>query len=591
MAISFGALGYFFTRLLLSLALEVIVRWFVLLLWIAVGASAQQLATRQLVLDFEGGLAYLNGSPITLNPPARVVEGRALIPVREVARVLGVSLENLNHGTQGVRLGKLELYPALGQARLDGRPLGLNEVGQLQDGVMYVSARALEAALGATVVFDPLQRMLTLTYTHGAIARDTTRPVARFATDKQEYKIGEPVRIIEYSYDPDGQPLSLSFTGREEAYFTPGEKLITLVVTNRAGRSSEPFSRRIVVRPEVMYSARDYALRFYSLGRLFLDSEILSYPVLATDKQDGDIPLLVSNSPEQVARSGVLYADAISGSARLLAYHQNALPTPARLVVLVSNVDIVPVQLKVERLGETAATRVVAVLGQVSLMDFLLAQAGEQVRLEPGQTAALYRSDPLATGQGLNLMVDLQASGQVNLTVAMIEESLLPALSKEGLASLLPLLPNLEPDGIHVRGTFPSALRTLRVRLEGMVGRIVIGDGVFDPTPAGMDALTGQLVRLRGHYGLTYRVVLDGALNTVGAFSPRGGAYAGAIRVNGLLQPVPSNGVLLRPDNPLIFFRETQNDQVTIELIPASGSYLPVNLVVYRLQPLEATRP
>lgn len=84
-----------------------IVRWLVLLLWIAIGSMAQQLATRQLVLDFEGGLAYLNGSPITLNPPARVQDGRALIPVREVARVLGVNLENLNYpGGGGTGAGK-----------------------------------------------------------------------------------------------------------------------------------------------------------------------------------------------------------------------------------------------------------------------------------------------------------------------------------------------------------------------------------------------------------------------------------------------------------------------------------------------------
>lgn len=573
------------------LALEVIVRWFVLLLWIAVGAFSQQLATRQLVLDLGGGLAYLNGSPIALNPPARVEEGRALVPVRELARVLGVSLENLNHGTQGVRLGRLELYPALGQARLDGRQVGLNEVGQLREGVMFVSARALEVALGATVVFDPVQRLLTLTYIPGAIARDTTRPVARFATDKQEYKVGEPVRIVEYSYDPDGQPLSLNFTGREEAYFTPGEKVITLVATNRAGRSSEPFSLRITVRPEVMFSARDYALRFFNLGRTFLDPEVLSYPILATDWRDEAIPLLVSNSPEEAPRSGVLYTDVVGGPARLLAYHQNAMPTPAYLVVLATNVDAAPVHLKVERLGETAATRVVAVLGQVSLMDFLLAPAGGQVRLEPGQTVALYSSALLATGQGINLMTDLSASGKVALTVAMMEEGLLPQVSIERMSSMLPLLPNLEPDGTHIRGTFASALRTLRVRLEGNVGRIVIGDGVYDPRLTGMDALTGQPVELRGNYGVTYRIVLEGAQNTVGAFSPRGGAYAGAIRVNGLLQPVPANGVLFRPDSPMIFFRETRNDQVAIELIPASGSYLPVNLVMYRLEALEATRP
>jgi len=210
------------------------------------------------------------------------------------------------------------------------------------------------------------------------------------------------------------------------------------------------------------------------------------------------------------------------------------------------------------------------------------------VRLEPGQTVALYNSALLAPGQGLNLMADLRTSGQVALAVAMIEEALLPQLTNEGLASLLPLLSNLEPDATHVRGTFPSAQRSLRVRLEGSAGRVVIGDGVHDPTPVGVDALTGQPVRLRGSYGITYQIVLESAQNTVGAFSPRGGVYAGAIRVNGLLQPVPNNGVLLRPDNPMIFFRERHSDRVLIEFIPASGANLPVNLVLYRLPELEA---
>jgi len=570
--------------LLLFWGLEVTVRWFVLLLWIAVGAFAQPLAIRQLVLDLEGGGAYLNGLPITLNPPARVQEGRALIPVREVARVLGVNLENLAQGTPGVRLGKLELYPNLGQARLDGRQVGLNEVGLLRDGVMFVAARTLEVALGATVVFDPVQRLLTLTYIPGAIARDTTRPVARFATEKLEYRIGEPVRIIEYSYDPDGQPLSLNFTGREEAYFTPGEKVITLVATNRAGRSSEPFSLRITVRPEVMFSARDYALRYFNPGRTFPDPEVLSYPILSTDRRDESVPLIVSNSPEEARRTGILYSEVFTGQARLLAYHLNAMPIPARLVVLATNMDTAPLSLKVERLGETAATRVVAVLGQVGLMDFLLAPAGERVSLEPGQTVPLFKSALLATGQGLNLMADLQASGQVSLTVAIVEQGLLPGDGNAGWAALLPMLPNLEPDGIHIRGTFPAAVRSMRVRMEGNVGRIVIGDGVLDPHLTGVDALTGQRVQLRGNYGVTYRITLEGALNTAGAFSPRGGAYAGAISVNGLLQPVPANGVLFRPESPMLLFRETQSDRVGLELIPAPGSFLPVNLVLYRLQ-------
>lgn len=549
-------------------------------------ALASQLATRQLVVDLDNGTAYLNGSPVGLSVAPRVIEGRTLLPVREIARVLGLPLEPTNNGAVGFRLGKLELYPALKLARLDGKQVTLAEVGALQEDTVFVAARVLEAAIGATIVFDPIQRLMTLTVLPGVAVRDTSRPVARFSTDKKEYRIGEPVRIIEYSYDPDGLSIAKNFSGREDAYFTPGPKDITLVVTNRAGKTSEPYTVRIMVRSEVFANQRDYALRYLPVGRTFLDGDVLGYPVLNDNWQDDEGVLLVSDSPEEPKQSGVLYEDVISGKARLLAYHLNALPTTARLAVLATNVDDKTVSLQLDRLGETSATRVVSVLGQVSLMDFLTSSAQEQLSLAPGQSLLLYGSAPLSPGQGLNLMADLHSSGSVTLSILMLEESLL--LSPEirtNPSLLLSTLPVLEPDGIHIRGTFAGAVRSLKVRLDGSVGigRIVIGDGVIDPKLVGEDALTDQPVMLPGNYGVTYKITLEGALGTVGAFAPRGGIYSGAISVDGLLMAVPENGVLYRPNNPLLLFRELKDDTVELELIPASGSYLPVNLIVYRL--------
>lgn len=559
-----------------------IVRFLCFVLLCFAAAFSQQLATRQLVVDLDNGTAYLNGSPVSLSAAPRVIDGRTLLPVREIARVLGLSLEPTNNGAVGFRLGKLELYPALKLARLDGKQVPLSEVGALQEDTVFVAVRVLEAAIGATIVFDPVQRLMTLTVIPGAAVRDTSRPVARFSTDKKEYRIGEPVRIIEYSYDPDGLPILKNFIGREDAYFTPGLKEITLVVTNRAGKTSEPYTVRINVRSEVFATQRDYALRYLPVGRTFPDGDVLGYPVLNDNWEDDDTVLLVSDSPEEPIRSGVLYEDVIDGRARLLAYHINALMLPARLMVIATNVDDKNVEIQLDRLGETSATRVVSVLGQVSLMDFLTSSAQEKLNLVPGQSVVLYGSASLANGQGLNLMADLHSSGKVVLTVVMVEESLVPT-NGMATAGLLKVLPVLEGDGVHVRGTFPGVVRTLKVRLDGNAGRIVIGDGVIDPKLAGQDALTDQTVMLPGNYGVTYKITLEGALGTVGAFAPRGGIYSGAISVDGLLMALPENGVLYRPNYPLLLFREPKGDTVELELIPASGSFLPVNLIVYRL--------
>lgn len=557
----------------------------------ATAAPEPRLATRQLVLPFESASGFLNGAPVTLADPARVVNGRSHLPLREVARVLALPLELT---PQGLRLGRLELAPAAKLARLDGRELPFAEVGAVVDGRLYLQSRALEPAVGARVAFDPRQRTVTLTVS-AERQLDPSLPVARFATDKREYRLGEPVRIVEYSYDPDGLPISFKrFTGREDAFFAPGAREIGLVVTNAAGRSSEPFTVRVNVTAEPFLSPRDFALRNVPVGRTFLEPDVLGLPVLEPAREDAPVPLVVSDSPEVPDRSGLLYEDNIAGRARLVAYHLNGAPGPARVLVLATNAGVAPVEVLASRLGETAATRIVSTLGQVSLMDFLTSGPRERVRVEPGRTAALYASVALQPGQGLNLMADLETTGPVSLSVFLVEDALYPAGTGELPIEMLRSLPVLEPDANHVRGTFPAAERSLVVDLAGLPSsppgqpaagaRLVIGDNASDPALPGKDALTGRAVTLLGNYGVTYRIRLENARGIAVALAPRGGMYSGAVRVQGQYLAVPESGVLLRPDAPLLLYRELRQDAIELEFVPASGSFLPVNLLVYRLE-------
>jgi hypothetical protein len=549
-----------------------------------------RLVTRQLVWPLDANFGFLNGLRIQFTASARTVEGRTVLPLRELGRALAVPIEGIRDITDGLRFGKLELYPSARLARLNGRQVPLSEVATSLDGNMFVVARILDQALNATVSFDTVQRIISIT-----IARDNgtnaSLPVARFATDKKEYKIGEPVRIIEYSYDPNGVAITLErFAGREDAYFTPGIKSIALVVTNRNGLVSEPFVLNIKILNEVLFTPKEYGLRFVPVGRTFSDTEVLTYPQAQITREDDAIPLIFSDSPEEPDRSGLLYEEVVNGSARLMAYHANGMNTLGRLLVWVTNLEPNPVAIKVSRFGVTSATTVVATLGRASLLDFLTSSGLETLVLEPGKAAPLHISNPLDTGEGLNLMFDLETNGRIQTSVFFLEETLvtpsLGDLSGALILNTLQNLPALPRDTSHQRGTFYGAMRRIRIDLAqvpvGAAIRQIIGDGNYDPFVIGRDVLTGDQISLKGNFGVTYSIILENARGTVGALVPRGGPYAGAMKINGVYTALPDSGTLYRNDLPVVVYRANERDQIEIEIVPASGSYLPINFLYYR---------
>ena len=561
--------------------------------------TVTKLVTKQLVWPLDSTVGFLNGSKIQFQFPSRSIDGRSVLPLRELSRALSIPLETISNSADGIRFGKLELYPSLRLARLDGKQLALSDVAVVIDGTTFVVARNLDVAISANLQFDAIQRLITLT-----ISRDKSNtsslPVARFATDKRDYRIGEPVQIVEYSYDPSGTPITFErFTGREDAYFTPGVKTISLQVTNKNGVVSQVYSQTVRVSTEQLYSLKEYGLRFALLGRSFVDRDVLSYPQPAVNREDETIPLLLSDSPEEPVQSGLLYEDTVNGPARLIAYHTNGMSTAGRVLIWAANLEETPVQVRVAKFGETSATSVVATLGRASLLDFMTSQSRESLNLDVGKAAPLYLSQPLDPGEGLNLMFDLETTGRVQLSSFFIEDGLvqpvLNDLAGTMMVETLQNLPVLERDLNHQRGTFVSAIRKIRIDLaqiaQGNATRLVIGDGFADPFVAGRDTLTGDAMTLKGNYGVTYRITLENSRGTVGAIVPRGGPYAGAMKISGAYVAVPDSGTLFRNDLPAVIYRaiDATANRVELELIPASGSYLPINLLFYRVGGLPVT--
>lgn len=545
-------------------------------LLLALGNALALVGSVQLVAAVDQSAAYLNGSATSLQMPPRIVKGRTMLALRESAALLEVPVD-----AQGshVRFGRAAIDTRSGQAWLNGTPQAADSVATL-NAQTYVSARLLADALGANISFSEDGRTLTLTALRGR-NDNPLAPQARFSTDKNVYAPGERVVYTEYAFDPDGADITArKWTGRQEAFFQAGTYTVSLQVQNSRGVQSAPFSRTIQVVGAPQDNPLSFALKYGEPGDTFADSGILSYPALAPyGVPSQNFPLLFSDSPEAPTQSGLLYQDTVVGRARLLAYHLNALRGPARLYVMARNLEATPVDVRSLRLGETAPTRIEGTLGQVTLMEYFASTGGGQLTLQNGQYTALYVSPVLHPGSGVNLLQDIDTSGRVEVSFLMIEDGLPPT------AEAIQQLPTLPSDGKHQRGTFPGAVRKLRVTLDALPARLVIGDGNFDPVLVGVDALTGTPQRLAGNYGVLYDLEVLGTTGVAVALSPRGGLYRGAMQlVDGALQQaikLPRSGVLTKPDQPALLWRAT-TDKIDINFIPSSGSNLPISFVFYR---------
>ncbi len=539
--------------------------------------SAAALGAVQLTVTADQPAAFLNGEAATFAAPPRLIGGRAMLPLRETAALLG---QTLGTGAGQVQVGRLTVDPSQGAAFLAGARQPEGSVATVGT-TLYVSARLLADALGANLSVEEGGRTLTLTALREG--GNPLAPQARFSTDKGVYAPGERVIFTDYPFDPDGADIvSRKWSGRQDVYFQPGTYTVTLQVANSRGLQSPPFSRTIRVEGTPLDTPLSYALKYAEPGDRFPDPGVLSYPAAPVQAVSGpSYPLLFSDSPEAPTQSGILYQDTVAGRSRLLAYHLNALGRPARLYVLARNLEPRAVEVRTERLGETAPTRIEGLLGQVTLLDYFAGAGASTLTVPSGGSVPVYASPTLGPGTGVNLLQDLTTSGRVELTFLMLEESLPPT------AQVAQQLPYLQPDGRHQRGTFPNAVRSLRVNLTALPARIVIGDGQLDPAVTGVDVLTGQPQRLLGNYGVLYDLEVNGAAGTAVALSPRGGLYRGAMNVQDgpLSQTIklPRSGNALTPDQPVLLWR-SQTDRLNIDFVPASGSNLPVSLIFYRTQ-------
>lgn len=543
-------------------------------LFMPAAPSAAGSAADSVIVKVGSEYALVDGAVYNMQAVPRISGGTTLVPLRSLAEVFGAGVSwDAGAGEITLRQGDrvTRLQPGSSEAVVDDAVQAAAAAPVVENGVTLVPLRFLAENLNYEVNFLPATREIHIR----KLPPPNRPPVAEFAVEKDTVAQGETVIYEDKSRDPDGDEIvERKWTGKERAYFKPGEYKVTLQVKDSRGAWSEPYTRVIKVTGEVKMDELTYNLHNPVPGEPL---DISNIPVLDLKRVDPAVTMnrekvMISNSPEVVREDGILYSDALSGENRLFYHHINGSKETKRIYLLAVNQGPEPVRLTVKKWGAAGPADPLSV-GRAAAYRylgfdprdarFLELRPGEKVVLNEGTSAVV------KPGQATHGIFDVNARGELLFAVVAVG-------SRDRLAEY-EKLPVLSRDGRHIRGTFLRANRNMSVRLYGREpARLVVADGEDDSFMRGKD---GRLVsRNKGNYGLSYRISIR-SKNRVGVlFSPRGGVFAGAGAWDGEAFYLPNRGILQPKTGAVIGVVEAGKEKV-LEFIPPAGSYLPVNLV------------
>ncbi|CAH1193479.1 hypothetical protein PAECIP111893_00473 [Paenibacillus plantiphilus] len=416
------------------------------------------------------------------------------------------------------------------------------------------------------------------------VVSPNTPPVASFSTDKEVYRMGEPVIVKDESTDADDNIVDRKWSNQLPAYFEPGEVTIGLTITDGRGASSES-SRTIRITEEKLYAEDDFYKLFADIGKNFSinSASVKNMEAIPFTYTTEPVTLFRSSGPESVYSEGVLYRDDIVGDVRFMLHHKNKLGAKAKLYLIAQNLDDAPASLWVGASGSAGPTPMPEFAGRMSLARYYEATAsGDNSRelvLAPGESKVLFEeisSKAMLQDDIITFHGDVYSSSRIRYTAFLI------GAEREPLAAA-PLLPALDPRQSIVRGTFADATRVFDY--TGIIGdrttKLSLTDNSADPFMSGTDGLNGTPATNSGNYGMLYKVVLRNvAPRTLIAFNPRGGSYTGAALVNGNMVSFAHLGTEISTNQASVLYRTRDNvETVEIWITPSAGSNMPFCLL------------
>lgn len=384
-----------------------------------------------------------------------------------------------------------------------------------------------------------------------------------------------------WTYRHESQDPSKAIPQKPLRFFTAGKYFVTLQLKDAYGNLSEPHELEVNINDRIVQTQLD----FLAKGGGFVNTTLENYNgtnYLQLFQNLGDLTfedkpglLIMSDSPENVFDYGILYQDTIAAQkGRLLTYHVNKISAPkasgAGVVVIVENVDIVPVNFNLERTGmKGPSPDPHEVGGKVLETHFLANSPWKTTTIDVGRSAIVYDSRADLNWKPNNLismLSEFETTGSVKITVA--------AFGPTTKLEHLPLLPYLPRDQ-HPRGTFNVIERDTAIQVPMReFTSILLGKGESEWV-TGIDGITGESVSNRGNYGVEYKITVTPAEDTLIFVNCRGGAFRGFIGwPDGINRTVSSYG----PHDARYLGRIPGGQSTTIRYMLANGSASPVQL-------------
>lgn len=531
-----------------------------------------------IILKTDRATALVENKPVTMPAAPLVKKNVTLVPLRFLAETMGLSVDwndTADQVTINARDKEIVLSLRDQSAVIADDIYRLDPAPCMVDNSVMVPLRFVVTALGASVDYRPDRHEIIILPPPPPPPPPNRPPVAKFSVNKTTVAQGETVIYTDESYDPDGDKLvAEQWTGRKRAFFQPGEYTVSLRVEDDHGNWSEPAQVTITVTSTVLMDEVTYNLKNPLPGEPMNISTLknTNWQELTPAVAEGTRTLLMSDSPEKITSDGILYMDTVSGPARIFFHHTNESTVDRQVYVVAANPNSTGVDITLERQA-TAGPGDPMSMGRAGTRRFLRqvdGTAGQVVTLSPGQYSILYRTN-VPPGQTVHGIFDLSAAGPVSYYIITVSsETTSPLLD-------LPLLP---ADNLHTRGTFKQCDRRLSLQIPpGEFARLTLADGKSDPYLTGRDAVDNTTAVDRGNYGLLYELDLSLSQPTGILASPRGGAFAGAMRLNGETFTVPgSGGVLTGPEQAAMIGVPAPHQPIKLWFMPPSGSHLPISL-------------
>lgn len=368
--------------------------------------------------------------------------------------------------------------------------------------------------------------------------------IISFKSEKAIYGIGEKLQI-NYTYDnPNNIDIKSqrwryrnittngsTVSGKPKYLKKAGVYEVTLELQDEWGNWSNKVLCKITVSSKVIERNGYYLFEEGKQGDLidgYIDTDYNSF-IEGNDIEVIDTPgtLIMSNSPESIYSSGILYKDTTTGIGRLLIHHQNRTVYSKKLMVLVSTSSNQTVTLKISNEAIAGPNKHILKTGQNAVSDYLKGSKTQTYTVNPGQTICIYDSSVAAgwkTDEVVSGTLDFESSGEITWQiVAMDEKSSLNNLDK---------LSVLDRD-VHNRGTFNIIERKYVLDLKDSTEptKLVLGR-TQEEWLQGVDALTGDIMWNKGNYGLPIKITIKNNEDMGVIMNARGGSYLGAVRWN-----------------------------------------------------------